>query len=284
YAREQEKIHDKNFRFTITTNGLLLSDDKLEYINKNMSNIVLSIDGRKSVNDKVRYRADGTGSYDTIVPKFQKVAESRNQDNYYVRGTFTKYNLDFSKDVLHLADLGFKQTSVEPVVCSGVEDYALSKEDLPKIYNEYELLVEEYLNRKKNGNGFNFFHFMIDLDQGPCVIKRLSGCGAGCEYLAIAPNGDIYPCHQFVGTEEYKMGNLNDGNINMNIRQKFENCNVYTKPKCKDCFAKFYCSGGCMANACLINGDINEPHEISCDIQRKRVECSLYAKAVEAEF
>ncbi|MEG1442177.1 MAG: thioether cross-link-forming SCIFF peptide maturase, partial [Oscillospiraceae bacterium] len=257
YAREQEKIHDKNFRFTITTNGLLLSDDKLEYINKNMSNIVLSIDGRKSVNDKVRYRADGTGSYDTIVPKFQKVAESRNQDNYYVRGTFTKYNLDFSKDVLHLADLGFKQTSVEPVVCSGVEDYALSKEDLPKIYNEYELLVEEYLNRKKNGNGFNFFHFMIDLDQGPCVIKRLSGCGAGCEYLAISPNGDIYPCHQFVGTEEYKMGNLNDGNINMNIRQKFENCNVYTKPKCKDCFAKFYCSGGCMATACLINGDIN---------------------------
>ena len=193
YAREQEKIHDKNFRFTITTNGLLLSDDKLEYINKEMSNIVLSIDGRKEVNDRVRYRADGSGSYDQIVPKFLKVAESRNQDNYYVRGTFTKYNLDFSNDVLHLADLGFKQTSVEPVVCGPDEDYALSEEDLPTIYKEYEKLVEEYLKRRKEGRGFNFFHFMIDLEQGPCVIKRLSGCGAGCEYLAVAPTGIYTP-------------------------------------------------------------------------------------------
>ena len=285
YAREQEKIHDKNFRFTITTNGLLLNDDKLEYINKEMSNIVLSIDGRKEVNDRVRYRADGSGSYDQIVPKFLKVAESRNQDNYYVRGTFTKYNLDFSNDVLHLADLGFKQTSVEPVVCGPDEDYALAKEDLPTIYKEYEKLVEEYLKRRKEGNGFNFFHFMIDLEQGPCVIKRLSGCGAGCEYLAVAPNGDIYPCHQFVGTPEYKMGNILDGGeIDKDIRNTFESCNVYTKPKCRDCFAKFYCSGGCMANACLLSGDINRPHEISCDLERKRVECSLYAKAVEAEW
>lgn len=285
YAREQEKIYDKNFRFTITTNGLLLSDDKLEYINKEMSNIVLSIDGRKEVNDRVRYRADGSGSYDQIVPKFLKVAESRNQDNYYVRGTFTKYNLDFSNDVLHLADLGFKQTSVEPVVCGPDEDYALSEEDLPTIYKEYEKLVEEYLKRRKEGRGFNFFHFMIDLEQGPCVIKRLSGCGAGCEYLAVAPNGDIYPCHQFVGTPEYKMGNILDGGeIDKDIRNTFESCNVYTKPKCRDCFAKFYCSGGCMANACLLSGDINRPHEISCDLERKRVECSLYAKAVEAEW
>lgn len=283
YARAQEKIHDKCFRFTLTTNGVLLNDDNIAYLNKEMSNVVLSLDGRKEVNDRVRCRIDGRGSYDSIVDKLIKVAESRNQDNYYVRGTFTKYNLDFSKDVLHLADLGFKQTSVEPVVCEADAPYALSEEDLPKIYEEYENLVEEYLNRKKEGRGFNFFHFMIDLEQGPCVIKRLSGCGAGCEYLAVAPNGDIYPCHQFVGTEEYRMGNIKDGEINKDIRNIFESCNVYTKPKCRDCFAKFYCSGGCMANACLLNGDINEPHEISCKLQRKRVECSLYAKAVEAD-
>lgn len=283
YAREQEKLHDKNFRFTITTNGLLLNDDNMEYINKEMSNVVLSLDGRKEVNDKVRCRVDGGGSYDIIVPKLQKMADSRNQDNYYVRGTFTRYNLDFADDVIHLADLGFKQTSVEPVVGDEKEDYVLRKEDLPKIFEEYEKLTEEYLKRRKEGKGFNFFHFMIDLDQGPCVIKRLSGCGAGCEYLAVAPNGDIYPCHQFVGTEEYKMGSLNEGKISQTIREKFEDCNVYTKPKCVDCFAKFYCSGGCMANACLLNGDINQPHEISCELQRKRVECSLYIKAVEAE-
>lgn len=284
YAREQEKIHDKNFRFTITTNGVLLNDENIAFINKHMSNVVLSLDGTKETNDRVRCRVDGSGSYDSIVPKLQKVAESRNQDNYYVRGTFTKYNLHFADDVLHLADLGFKQTSVEPVVCAETEDYAITKDDLPTIFAEYEKLVEEYLNRKKNGDGFNFFHFMIDLDQGPCVIKRLSGCGAGCEYLAVAPNGDLYPCHQFVGTEDYKMGTIYDGIVRPEIRETFEGCNVYTKPKCKDCFAKFYCSGGCMANACLLNGDINEPHEISCEMQRKRVECSLYAKAVEAEW
>lgn len=283
YARVQEKLHDKNFRFTITTNGLLLNDDNMEYINQEMSNVVLSLDGRKEVNDKVRCRVDGGGSYDIIVPKLQKMADSRNQDNYYVRGTFTRYNLDFADDVIHLADLGFKQTSVEPVVGDDKEDYVLRKEDLPKIFEEYEKLTEEYLKRRREGKGFNFFHFMIDLEQGPCVIKRLSGCGAGCEYLAVAPNGDVYPCHQFVGTEEYKMGSLNEGEISQEIREKFEDCNVYTKPKCVDCFAKFYCSGGCMANACLLNGDINQPHEISCELQRKRVECSLYIKAVEAE-
>lgn len=284
YARSLEKLHDKNFRFTITTNGVLLNDDNIAFINEHMSNVVLSLDGRKETNDRVRCRIDGSGSYDSIVPKLLKVAESRNQDNYYVRGTFTKYNLDFANDVLHLADLGFKQTSVEPVVCDASEDYAITKEDLPAIFAEYERLVEEYLKRRKDGNGFNFFHFMIDLDQGPCVIKRLSGCGSGCEYLAVAPNGDLYPCHQFVGTDEYKMGTIFDGITRPEIRSTFESCNVYTKPKCKECFAKFYCSGGCMANACLLNGDINEPHEISCEMQRKRVECSLYAKAVEAEW
>lgn len=284
YAREQEKIHDKNFRFTITTNGVLLNDENIDFINREMSNVVLSLDGRKETNDRVRCRIDGSGSYDSIVPKLIRVAESRNQDRYYVRGTFTRYNLDFADDVLHLADLGFKQTSVEPVVSEPDAPYALREEDLPKIYAEYEKLVDAYLERKKEGRGFNFFHFMIDLDQGPCVIKRLSGCGAGCEYLAVAPNGDVYPCHQFVGNEAYKMGTIEDDSVNMELRKTFESCNVYTKPKCRECFAKFYCSGGCMANACLLNGDINEPHEMSCKLQRKRVECSLYAKAVEAEL
>ena len=284
YARELEKKHNKVFRFTVTTNGILLDEKKLEYINENMSNIVLSIDGRKEVNDRMRYRADGSGSYDKIVPIFQKVAESRNQDNYYVRGTFTRENLDFSKDVLHLADLGFKQISIEPVVCGEETDYSLREEDLSKIFDEYESLVKEYVKRIKEGNGFNFFHFMIDLEEGPCIIKRLSGCGCGCEYLAVAPNGDVYPCHQFVGSEEYKMGSLYDSNgLNKELRSTFEKCNVYTKPDCDSCFAKFFCSGGCIANACLINGDMNKPHKLSCEMMKKRVECSLYAKAALAD-
>ena len=284
YARELEKKHNKVFRFTVTTNGILLDEKKLEYINENMSNIVLSIDGRKEVNDRMRYRADGSGSYDKIVPIFQKVAESRNQDNYYVRGTFTRENLDFSKDVLHLADLGFKQISIEPVVCGEETDYSLREEDLSKIFNEYESLVKEYVKRIKDGNGFNFFHFMIDLEEGPCIIKRLSGCGCGCEYLAVAPNGDVYPCHQFVGSEEYKMGSLYDSSgLNKELRSTFEKCNVYTKPDCDSCFAKFFCSGGCIANACLINGDMNKPHKLSCEMMKKRVECSLYAKAALAD-
>lgn len=280
YARGLEKKYDKSFRFTITTNGILLDDEKIDYINQNMGNIVLSIDGRKEVNDKMRYRADGTGSYDRIVPLFQKVAESRNQDDYYVRGTFTRENLDFAKDVIHLADLGFKQVSIEPVVCGDETSYSLREEDLPKIFEQYEILVKEYVKRMNTDNWFNFFHFMIDLEEGPCIIKRLSGCGSGCEYLAVAPNGDVYPCHQFVGNEEYKMGSLHDDKeINQELRSKFEDCNVYTKPKCNDCFAKFFCSGGCVANACLINNDMNEPHKLSCEMMKKRVECSLYAKA-----
>ena len=283
YARELEKKHDKVFRFTITTNGILLDDEKLDYINKNMSNVVLSIDGRPEVNDRMRVRADGRGSYSRIVPIFQKTAESRNQDNYYVRGTFTRYNLDFSKDVIHLADLGFKQISIEPVVCDTETDYSLREEDLPQIFEEYEKLAQEYVERRKSGRGFNFFHFMVDLEGGPCIIKRLSGCGCGCEYVAVAPNGDIYPCHQFVGAEQYKMGSLYSGELNSELREKFESCNVFTKEKCDGCFAKFFCSGGCIANACLINGDMNSPHSLSCEMMKKRVECSLYAKAALAE-
>ncbi|MBP3336822.1 MAG: thioether cross-link-forming SCIFF peptide maturase [Clostridia bacterium] len=277
YARKREKETGKHFRFTITTNGILLDEDKKKYINENMSNIVLSLDGRKEVNDRMRRRVDGTGCYDAIVDKFIDMAESRNQDNYYIRGTFTKYNLDFGNDVLHFADLGFKQMSVEPVVAEKTEPYALTEDDLETINKEYERLAVEYIKRRKEGKGFNFFHFMIDLDGGPCVLKRISGCGAGHEYVAITPDGDIYPCHQFVGgNEELKMGNVFEGTLNQEIKETFQSSNVYTKPSCKECFSKFYCSGGCPANAYKYCGDINTPLEITCKLQRMRTECALY--------
>ncbi len=281
YAKAEGEKHGKNFRFTVTTNGILLNEDIKKYINENMSNVVLSIDGTKETNDRMRYRVDGSGSYDSIVPKFQDLAESRNQDRYYVRGTFTAYNKDFAKDVIHLADLGFKQTSVEPVVAPETEDYALTKEDIPVIFREYEKLTEEYIKRYKEGKGFNFFHFMIDLDQGPCVVKRLSGCGAGHEYLAVAPNGDIYPCHQFVGNNDFLMGNVDSGTIDEKIKSYFEKSNIYTKEKCKNCFAKFYCSGGCCANAWNFNGDINKPYELACEFEKKRVECAIAIEATK---
>ncbi len=279
YAKEQGKLHDKNFRFTLTTNGILLNDEVKAYVNENMSNIVLSIDGRKETNDRVRYRVDGSGSYDSILPKFIDMAESRNQTDYYVRGTFTAYNTDFAKDVIHLADLGFKQTSVEPVVAPETEDYALTEKHIDEVCAEYEKLTEEYIKRYKEGKGFNFFHFMVDLDQGPCAIKRLSGCGAGHEYLAVSPEGDIYPCHQFVGNQDFKMGNVFDGDVNQEIKTTFEKSNIYTKDKCRSCFAKFYCSGGCSANAYNFNGDINKPYELACEFEKKRVECAI---AIEA--
>ncbi|MEE1225226.1 MAG: thioether cross-link-forming SCIFF peptide maturase [Clostridia bacterium] len=281
YAKKEGEKHGKNFRFTITTNGILLNDEIKEYINENMSNVVLSIDGRKETNDRVRYRVDGSGSYDTIVPKFKDLAESRDQDRYYVRGTFTAYNTEFAQDVIHLADLGFKQTSVEPVVAPETEDYALTAEHIPTVFAEYEKLAEEYVKRYKEGNWFNFFHFMIDLDQGPCVVKRLSGCGAGHEYLAIAPNGDIYPCHQFVGNQDFIMGNVDEGSVKEEIKNYFEKSNIYTKEKCKNCFAKFYCSGGCSANAWNFNGDINKPYELACEFEKKRVECAIAIEAIK---
>lgn len=281
YAKKEGEKHGKNFRFTITTNGVLLDEKVKEYVNENMSNVVLSLDGKKETNDRMRYRVDGSGSYDTIVPKFIDLAESRNQDNYYVRGTFTSKNLHFSEDVLHMADLGFKQTSVEPVVAPETEDYALKKEHLPVIFEEYDKLAEEYVKRRREGRGFNFFHFMIDLEQGPCVIKRLSGCGSGHEYLAVTPEGDIYPCHQFVGNEKFKMGNVFEGITKPEIKEMFEKSNVYTKPKCADCFAKFYCSGGCPANAYNFNSDIDKPYELACDMERKRVECSIAIEALK---
>ncbi len=283
YGREQEKKHGKNFRFTLTTNGVLLDDEVMEFCNREMANVVLSIDGRKEVHDFMRPFRRGKGSYDLIVPKFRKFAESRNQDKYYVRGTFTRHNLDFAKDVLHLADLGFKQISVEPVVALPEEEYALRKEDIPQICEEYDRLAAEMIKRHREGNGFNFFHFMIDLTGGPCVYKRLSGCGSGTEYLAVTPWGDFYPCHQFVGEEAFLMGNVFDGLKASELQEEFKGCNVYAKEKCRNCFAKFYCSGGCAANAYKFHGSINDAYDIGCELQRKRIECAVMIKAALAE-
>lgn len=283
YGRSKEKEFDKNFRFTLTTNGVLLNDEVMEFANKEMSNVVLSLDGRKEVNDRVRPFRNGRGSYDIIVPKFQKMADSRHQTNYYVRGTFTHDNLDFSEDVIHYADLGFKQMSMEPVVGEDDERYAIKEEDLPKIMEEYDKLALEYIRRHKEGNGFNFFHFMIDLQQGPCVAKRLSGCGSGTEYLSVTPWGDLYPCHQFVGQDEFLLGNVFEGIKRQDICDEFKMCNVYAKEKCSKCFARYYCSGGCAANSYKFHGSITDAYDIGCEMQRKRIECSIMIKAALAD-
>ena len=283
YGRSLEGPHNKNFRFTLTTNGVLLDDDIMEFANREMANVVLSIDGRKEVNDYMRPTRNGKGSYDLIVPKFRKFAELRNQTNYYVRGTFTHHNLDFSEDVLHLADLGFKQISVEPVVAPPEEPYAIREEDLPKLLEEYDKLAKEMIKREKEGRGFNFFHFMIDLTQGPCVAKRLSGCGSGTEYLAVTPWGDLYPCHQFVGMDEFKLGDVWHGVQAEEIRDEFKFCNVYAKEKCRNCFARFYCSGGCAANSYNFHGSILDAYDIGCELQKKRIECAIMIKAALAD-
>ena len=284
YGRSIEEANNKKFRFTLTTNGILLNDEILEFANKEMSNVVLSIDGRKEINDLMRPTRNNHGSsYDIIMPKFKKVAESRNQMNYYVRGTFTHNNLDFSKDVFHLADEGFEQISVEPVVAQPTDDYAIREEDIPTILEQYDILAKELVKRKKAGNGFNFFHFMIDLNGGPCVAKRLSGCGSGCEYLAVTPWGDFYPCHQFVGNEDFLMGNVDEGIIRNDIADEFKSCNVYSKEKCKKCFAKFFCSGGCAANSYNFHGNINDAYDVGCELQKKRVECAIMIKAALAD-
>ncbi|MEI6578727.1 MAG: thioether cross-link-forming SCIFF peptide maturase [Eubacteriales bacterium] len=283
YARSIEKENNKLFRFTITTNGILLSDDKIEFINGEMSNVVLSIDGRPEINDALRYRADGKGSYNDILPKYMKLVADRKDKEYYVRGTYTHYNLDFTKDVLHLLELGFDQISIEPVVTNGKQPYALSLEDLPRIFDEYDILSKEILERKKRGEGFNFFHFMLDLDQGPCAIKRLRGCSCGNEYVAVTPEGDIYPCHQFVGIDEFKMGSVLDFTISKDMKESFSKANVYAKVDCKNCWAKFYCSGGCNANNYLYAGNILSPHGLSCAIEKKRLECAIMIKASLSE-
>lgn len=283
YGRSKEKEFNKKFRFTLTTNGVLLNDEIMEFANREMANVVLSLDGRKEINDGNRPFRNGKGSYDIIVPKFQKFAKSREDKSYYVRGTFTRKNLDFSEDVKHFADLGFKHMSIEPVVGEEYEEYAIKEEDLPKIMEEYDNLAKEYIKRYKEGRPFNFFHFMIDLEQGPCVAKRLSGCGSGTEYLAVTPWGDFYPCHQFVGDEKFLMGNVDEGIVRTDIQDEFKLCNVYAKPKCRECFARYYCSGGCAANSYKFHGSINDAYDIGCEMQRKRIECAIMIKAALAE-
>ncbi len=280
YARSREKEFNKKFRFTITTNGLLLDDEKIDFINREMSNVVLSIDGRKEVNDYFRVLPNGQGCYDIIMPKYKKLVAGRGDKEYYVRGTFTNKNLDFSNDVFALNEAGFDQISVEPVV--GDDDiYALTEKDLPAVFAEYEKLALRLLENEKQGKKFNFFHFMLDLDQGPCAIKRLRGCGCGNDYVAVTPDGDIFPCHQFVGIDEYKMGNIDEGTFNQEMKADFAKAHVYSKPDCRECWAKFYCSGGCNANNYQYMGDIRTAHKISCQLEKKRLECAIMMKAVK---
>ncbi|MEE3393325.1 MAG: thioether cross-link-forming SCIFF peptide maturase [Lachnospiraceae bacterium] len=278
YARSLEKEHGKHFRFTTTTNGMLLDDEKTDFINKEMSNVVLSIDGRKEVNDRMRVNAAGDGSYDRILPKFQNLVSKRGIKEYYVRGTYTNMNLDFSNDIKALYDAGFDQISVEPVMEDPGKKYALHDEDLPKIYEEYDKLVDMIRDIKDSGGFINFFHFMIDLNQGPCVIKRLRGCGSGNEYVCVTPDGDIFPCHQFVGKDEFRMGNVLDGTFDEEMKQRFAGAHVYSKPKCRKCWARFYCSGGCNANNYNFNGDILDSYDLSCNIMRKRLESAILMK------
>ena len=279
YARSREKEYNKKFRFTITTNGLLLDDEKIDFINREMSNVVLSIDGRKEVNDFFRVLPNGAGCYDTILPKYKQLVAGRGDKEYYVRGTFTKKNLDFSNDVFALYDAGFDQISIEPVVGDS-DEYALTEKELPAVFKEYEVLAKRILDNEKTGKKFNFFHFMLDLDQGPCAIKRLRGCGCGNDYVAITPDGDIFPCHQFVGIDEYKMGNIDDGTFNYEMKADFSKAHVYSKPECRKCWAKFYCSGGCNANNYQYMGDIRNAHKLSCQLEKKRLECAIMMKAV----
>ncbi len=281
YAREQEKIHNKNFRFTLTTNGMLINDDVIEFANKEMHNVVLSLDGRKEVHDSLRKTAGGKGSYDTIVPKFKEFVEKREGKGYYMRGTFTHNNVDFTKDVLHMADLGFTELSMEPVVCDEKDPYALTEEDLPELFRQYEILATEMIKRKKEGKGFTFYHYILDLKGGPCIYKRVTGCGSGTEYLAVTPWGELYPCHQFVGDSEYSMGNVWDGITKTDLRDEFKECNVYSRQECRDCWARLYCSGGCAANAYHATGSINGIYDYGCRLFRKRIECAIMMNVAE---
>ena len=281
YAREQGKLYNKNFRFTLTTNGLLIDDDVIAFVNKEMSNVVLSLDGRKEVHDSLRKTISGQGSYDIIIPKFKKLVKARGGKNYYIRGTFTHNNIDFLKDILHMADLGFTELSMEPVVCAPNEPYALTEEDLPILKEQYELLAKEMIKRDSENRGFTFYHYMLDLTHGPCIYKRISGCGSGTEYLAVTPWGDLYPCHQFVGDEKFKLGDIYNGIVNTKVRDEFKLCNAYARPECKDCWAKLYCSGGCAANSYHATGNILGTYKYGCELLKKRIECAIMIKIAE---
>lgn len=283
YARSIEKEHNKNFRFTFTTNGVLLDEEVMDFLNAEMSNVVLSLDGRKEVNDHFRKNYAGEGSYDTIVPKFQRLVEKRGGKNYYVRGTFTHNNVDFTNDLFHMADLGFTELSMEPVVCPPDDPYALTEEDLPKLFEQYEILAKEMIERKKQGRGFTFYHYMLDLKNGPCIYKRITGCGSGTEYMAVTPWGDLYPCHQFVGDTKYLLGNIWDGVTNTKVQDEFRSCNAYARSECKDCWARLYCSGGCAANAYHSTGSINGIYKYGCELFKKRIECAVMIQVAESE-
>ena len=281
YARTQEEAHHKHFRFTLTTNGMLIDDDVIDFANREMSNVVLSLDGRKEVHDRLRVDYAGNGSYDRIVPKFKALVAARGGKNYYMRGTFTHANPDFTNDIFHMADMGFTELSMEPVVCDPADPAALTPEDIETVKGQYELLAKEMLRREQEGRPFTFYHYMIDLTGGPCIYKRISGCGSGTEYMAVTPWGDLYPCHQFVGEEAYKLGNIWDGVTNTALREEFRACNAYARPECRDCWAKLYCSGGCAANAYHATGSIRGVYEPGCELFRKRIECAIMIKVAE---
>ena len=283
YARSNEKEHNKNFRFTLTTNGLLIDDEIIDFLNKEMSNVVLSLDGRKEVHDHFRKNYAGKGSYEDIVPKFKRLVEKRGGKDYYMRCTFTHNNVDFTNDIFHMADLGFTELSMEPVVCPPDDPYALTKEDLPKLFEQYEILANEMIKRKKEGRPFTFYHYMLDLKNGPCIYKRITGCGSGTEYMAVTPWGELFPCHQFVGDPKYSLGNIWDGIKNTAAQDEFRACNAYAKPECKDCWAKMYCSGGCAANAYHATGHVNGVYEYGCELFKKRMECAIMIQVAEAE-
>ena len=283
YARSIEKEHNKNFRFTLTTNGILLDDEVIDFLNKEMSNVVLSLDGRPEINDHFRRDYAGNGSYDRIVPKFKRLVEKREGKGYYLRGTFTHNNVDFTNDIFHMADLGFTELSMEPVVCPPDDPYALTDEDLPKLFEQYEILAKEMIKRKKEGRGFTFYHYMLDLKHGPCIYKRITGCGSGTEYMAVTPWGELFPCHQFVGDPKYSLGNVYDGLTNPDVQNEFRSCNAYARPECKDCWARLYCSGGCAANSYHATGSITGVYKYGCELFKKRIECAVMMQVAESE-
>ena len=283
YARSIEKQHNKNFRFTLTTNGLLIDDEVIDFLNKEMSNVVLSLDGRREVHDLFRKDYAGNGSYDKIVPKFKRLVDARGGKDYYVRGTFTHNNVAFTNDILHMADLGFTELSMEPVVCPPGDPYALTEEDLPKLFEQYEILAKEMIKRKREGRGFTFYHYILDLKNGPCIYKRITGCGSGTEYMAVTPWGELFPCHQFVGDPKYSLGNIWDGVKNTEIQDEFRSCNAYSREECRNCWAKLYCSGGCAANSYHATGSINGVYGYGCELFKKRIECAIMMQVAESE-